>query len=492
MAALTGAPSAFLLFALAVLPHASAAAATARHFTTADLTGRYELFVRQGVCAPSIEHLSAIAGAAGGGTFVVPHTSITESGAACASGGALGVVASERALAATDMRELMTAAGASPAAQALARQGARFLVGAEREERRCGRATVAKGTVVLFVEADVPVTVPGLVTLRPGARYMIVYEPGRAVPCTYSAGQTADAGAGGARAEKKPAAPPAGPAGKTAASPAAAPQPVEAADGESKGKPVIAVGGEAEAPPAAVADTNTESAPAPSAAPAAGGQDTSATSSPAVVGDTTIVDSFDEGEPIDDGPMGVATPEPTGVSACFPGSTLVRLSTGALVPLSRLQLGDRVAVGNGEFSDVFMFTHRDASARARFVRLETTSGAVIRLTAGHYLYVNGRLRAAGAVRVGDVLRGGDGIPGVVTRVGNVQGIGLFNPQTAHGDIVVDGVTASTYTRAVAPRAAHALLAPVRALFGLGGFSSEAFDKGAGRLGALAPRGRAKL
>lgn len=43
-------------------------------------------------------------------------------------------------------------------------------------------------------------------------------------------------------------------------------------------------------------------------------------------------------------------------------------------------------------------------------------------------------------------------------------LGLYNPQTLDGRIVVNGIIASTYTTAVIPEAAHALLTPLRCLF----------------------------
>lgn len=48
-------------------------------------------------------------------------------------------------------------------------------------------------------------------------------------------------------------------------------------------------------------------------------------------------------------------------------------------------------------------------------------------------------------------------------VRKVEKEGLYNPQTVHGDIVVDGIVASVYTEAVQPRVAHAMLAPMRAV-----------------------------
>ena len=58
----------------------------------------------------------------------------------------------------------------------------------------------------------------------------------------------------------------------------------------------------------------------------------------------------------------------------------------------------------------------------------------------------------------------EGGVGRVTGVDVVERVGLYNPQTVAGDIFVDGVLASTYTTAVEPELAHALLTPLRAAF----------------------------
>ena len=50
------------------------------------------------------------------------------------------------------------------------------------------------------------------------------------------------------------------------------------------------------------------------------------------------------------------TPEPTPI--CFPASGEVTMEDGSSKTMENLQLGDRVLVGNGVFSEVFMFTHK--------------------------------------------------------------------------------------------------------------------------------------
>jgi len=132
-----------------------------------------------------------------------------------------------------------------------------------------------------------------------------------------------------------------------------------------------------------------------------------------------------------------------------------------------LKIGDKVASSATEFSEVYMFSHAYPQAQNPFVQLDTKSGHSIRLTAGHYLYVNGVLAVASTVKVGDLLETDAGVTTPVTKVATVLATGLYNPHTVHGDILVNGIRASTYTDALNPTIAHGLLAPVRAMYALG-------------------------
>jgi Hint module len=69
--------------------------------------------------------------------------------------------------------------------------------------------------------------------------------------------------------------------------------------------------------------------------------------------------------------------------------------------------------------------------------------------------------------------------------------GLFNPQTLHGDVVVDGLRASSYTTAVEPAVAHRLLWPLRVLFERTGRYARWLDGGgSAAVLAAAPSGNA--
>lgn len=150
-------------------------------------------------------------------------------------------------------------------------------------------------------------------------------------------------------------------------------------------------------------------------------------------------------------------------SVCFPGTANVLLADGTYVDMARLVVGDMVQTG-AEPSRVYMFTHREIDVPYRFLRLHTRLDTPLVLTAGHRLYANNALVAADQVRVGDYLRAVDGRALRVVKIDEVFGSGLYNPQTVQGDIVIDGVIVSTFTTAIESRSAHALLAPLRALY----------------------------
>jgi len=175
---------------------------------------------------------------------------------------------------------------------------------------------------------------------------------------------------------------------------------------------------------------------------------------------------------------------------CFPADATLELQGGATVAMDALKVGDVVRVGAGAgveaFSKVYMFTHKDADVKAKFVKImisstTTTTKQSVRLTAGHYLYVNGKLQTARTVKVGDTVSAGN-----VTAVTTEWAEGFYNPHTMTGDIVVNGVLTSTYTDAVAPSLAHALLWPARMLYEHGvQLGGDDWNQGGGKWTALA-------
>jgi hypothetical protein len=134
--------------------------------------------------------------------------------------------------------------------------------------------------------------------------------------------------------------------------------------------------------------------------------------------------------------------------------------------MDQVVVGDKVRVGPNEFSEVYFFSTEMAETTSKFTKIVTETAELL-LTAKHYLYVNGELATADAVKAGDVIVLGNGTKAPVSEVSSAWAPGLYNPHTLNGDIVVNGVKTSTYTEAVHPRLAHALLSPLRTLYSAG-------------------------
>lgn len=176
-------------------------------------------------------------------------------------------------------------------------------------------------------------------------------------------------------------------------------------------------------------------------------------------------------------------------NVCFPSHATVEIESGAHVTMRDLRVGDRVLVGNGRYSEVFMFSHKIQNVKHEFVTIEgktkNLNKVVLSLTKGHFLYVNGKPAAASTVQIGDSLETQHGFA-TVTKTKSEMLRGLYNPQTLDGDIVVNGVRASTYTHSVKHMTAHCMLMPVRAWFRLFGMSTSIFHNGADSIANILP------
>eukprot|EP00741_Cyanophora_paradoxa_P023371 tig00000254_g22577.t1 len=153
---------------------------------------------------------------------------------------------------------------------------------------------------------------------------------------------------------------------------------------------------------------------------------------------------------------------------CFPGNALVMVEGVGARRISSLGPDDRVLVrrpdGSRAYEPVYLWGHRDPEARSPFVALRTAAtGRLLRLSAEHYVPVSRGgapevLVKASAVRPGDAVHvftgagagegsdvGGEFARDVVASVSVEEDVGLYNPYTASGTIVVDGVVASVHS-----------------------------------------------
>lgn len=172
-------------------------------------------------------------------------------------------------------------------------------------------------------------------------------------------------------------------------------------------------------------------------------------------------DEGSEGDPLQ------TSPEPNGPS-CFPNTATVKLRGGSVIRMDALRMSDVVQTGRGHFALIFAWTHQQPSSLKihTYTRLKTRLEKPLILTPSHYVYKdNGQTVPAGSIRQGDSLIAEDysSLPVLAVDTIRFRG-GLYNPHTTDGDIVVNGVLVSTYTSAIPPNTAHALLLPLRAAF----------------------------
>ena len=120
-------------------------------------------------------------------------------------------------------------------------------------------------------------------------------------------------------------------------------------------------------------------------------------------------------------PMGCSTAEPhietlITKESCFPAHATVTLADKSSKRMDELELGDRVHVGGGEFSEVFHFTTLLEDTTSKFVKLTIQNRSLI-LSHEHYLYVDGRLTQAQHAKIGDSVTLSDGSRAPIQSVG---------------------------------------------------------------------------
>lgn len=169
-------------------------------------------------------------------------------------------------------------------------------------------------------------------------------------------------------------------------------------------------------------------------------------------------------------------------TSCFPRSAKVRLISGDVQNMYQLRHGSRIAIGNGWFSDIFFFGHRQHNIIANYLAISHSgNNSPLVISPSHYLYVNGNLQTARTVAPGNHLRGENSEKLEIISVKEVKAKGMYAPTTLVGDLVVGGVVVSSYTDAIMPVVAHMMLLPVRVLYRVGlrniVFGFNLFDEG---------------
>jgi hypothetical protein len=138
---------------------------------------------------------------------------------------------------------------------------------------------------------------------------------------------------------------------------------------------------------------------------------------------------------------------------CFPGNAIVQTPDGE-VSMKELSIGQKVMVyekGEIKFQRLLGWTHKKQEGTYKYIELETDNDKIV-LTPGHYIICNNELIRAIEVKVGDKLL--SSINGKIlkttvlrTRVFDDE-LGIYNPHTQIGTIIVNNIVASCYTSAL--------------------------------------------
>jgi hypothetical protein len=157
---------------------------------------------------------------------------------------------------------------------------------------------------------------------------------------------------------------------------------------------------------------------------------------------------------------GSPTPTPSaggdggGSPSCFSGNTLMEVEDKGDIRMDQLQIGQKVLTKDGIYAEVYSFSHRNADARTTFLKISfhgsSRSSSPLEVTGEHLLYTmkkegnDVRLVTASALKPGDTLLDVEGNPVAIRSIQPVLGRGLYAPLTKDGDIIVNGVAASSY------------------------------------------------
>lgn len=391
----------------------------------------------QTICPKTIEHTTY--SGTEEGYLILPHNTIEHNGLRCNSiGNEKRLVVFESDKYDASFNPIDPATSALPPAlvqslkgngpviniySALVKANERFMMGFEEKVRVCnGESTIFRANTTMFFARpfDMEINIKNVTTqLRSGYKYMLIVPTNEATTCVYEFNIDAFPDV-------------ADPTDTVEPSPMIPTSPSLSPDASIASMPSVDASPDA-GPDASLSPA--ESSMSPDPASPQDDPDSSPSESP----------GSDEGDGV-----------------CFPGDALVALADGRTVRIDALELGQYVSVGFSKFSRVYGFSHSDPRTLAQFVALSTESGHTIRATPGHFVYVNGLPSMISRANVGDSLTLQNGQLSTIVKK-DVQYLeGLYNPQTVDGNIVVDGVLATTFTAAVKPAFANAALLPLRA------------------------------
>jgi len=138
---------------------------------------------------------------------------------------------------------------------------------------------------------------------------------------------------------------------------------------------------------------------------------------------------------------------------CFSSDATVEVLDKGKTAMKNLAVGDRILTGNAIYEPVYAFGHIDRTKTTKFLQIFTSNiKNPLEVTSDHFLKIHVMAQGknvthavtASEIKVGDILYGSDKEQKVVTKIKSISRDGLYAPFTASGNIIVNGIEASTY------------------------------------------------
>jgi len=142
-------------------------------------------------------------------------------------------------------------------------------------------------------------------------------------------------------------------------------------------------------------------------------------------------------------------------AVCFPAHMTIQTADKRQIAMSQLQIGDRISDGHGDFSEVYFFSHQHKTVPSLFAEIKLRNDKTLMASLKHFLPVSAQCNDvrenmyAYEVKPGMCLYSLDETTGrmemvPVEETGITASEGLYNPFTMSGELMVNGVLASSH------------------------------------------------
>ena len=149
----------------------------------------------------------------------------------------------------------------------------------------------------------------------------------------------------------------------------------------------------------------------------------------------------------DSPPVGYSPPSnfPSNFVSCFSGDMRVTTADKGNIAMKDLEVGDKVLTGANEFETVYSFGHRHETMTATYLQIHTDQSSALELSPDHMVFVHkNHAVPAASLKEGDVLLLPDGQLTTIQQIQAVTRYGAYAPFTFSGNVVVNGIVASSY------------------------------------------------